>query len=807
MGHLGLGGQVLSEDAAMRGEQLRNRRHDRRRDNRVQGSELLEDRRMLAQTTGLFFNNAGSTDGYTLFAPNTSHSTYLIDKDGDVVNTWTSEYLPGLNAYLQPDGSLLRDGSPHGQSGNGFINAPGAGGLMERFDWEGNKNWEFAYDSPTVLAHHDFEVMPNGNILLIAWEYKTEAQATAAGRDPNLPGPGYMYPDHIVEVHPDYVNGGGTIVWQWHIWDHLVQEFDPTKGNYHGPTGVEDNPQLIDVNYVSTFDEGSSPGEDWTHANGIDYNAELDQIVLSVREFSEFWIIDHSTTAAEAAGHSGGNSGRGGDLLYRWGNPQTYDRGTAADRQLYYQHDPRWIDDGTPGAGHITVFNNGIGRPGQDFTAVYEIAPPLQEDGSYAISAGQAWGPAAPAWVYTAPLANFSAIISSTQRLANGNTLVVYGVKGTMTEVTPDGVEVWKYVSPYAGDQVIGAEQTIPPLGVNDPLIGSLFVNFTFQAQFYPQEYLAQFASTVADRHLFYNQSKFDGLSSAINAADDGAIAPDKEAYFAGSGVSSFANVSSYSRGINGVMIDLAGMHGNITTSDFTFRVGGNNTLASWTAAPSPAAITVRGGAGAEGSDRIEIVWPAGAVRNQWLEITLAANSSTGLLTPDVFYFGSRVGDTGLETPTDWFLTSPLDAEAIFANVGSQKTVGSIYDFNRDGQVSSTDGMLAFSIQGVLFKLDLPGNIAVGLPLAARQDQDLRNAIAAMAVAAAGASVPATGGALLSGADHREDDDGVTTRDSDATIRQGTSLAPRFSKVRAAAVDAALAGAKHGDKLLDEILA
>jgi hypothetical protein len=789
----------------MRGDHLRSRRlrtkrreesrsalYSRSFENRRLGSELLEDRRMLALTTGLFFNSEGSTDGYTLFAPNTSHTTYLIDKDGDVVNSWTSEYLPGLIAYLQPDGSLLRDGSPHGQDGNGTINAPGAGGLLERFDWEGNKTWEFAYDSPTVLAHHDFEVLPNGNILLIAWEYKTEAEATAAGRDPSLPGPGYLYPDHIVEVQPDYENGGGTIVWQWHIWDHLVQEFDATKANYHGPTGVEDNPQLIDVNYVSTFDEGTSAGEDWTHANGIGYNPQLDQIVLSVREFSEFWIIDHSTSPAEAAGHTGGNSGRGGDLLYRWGNPQTYDRGTAADRQLYYQHDPRWIDDGTPGAGHITVFNNGIGRPGEDFTAVDEIAPPLLEDGSYAISAGQAWGPAAPTWVYTAPLANFSAIISSTQRLPNGNTLVVYGVNGTMTEVTPDGTEVWKYVNPYAGDQMIGPEQAIPPLGVDDPLIGSLFVNFTFQAQFYPQDYLAEFAATVADRHLFYNQSKFDGLSSAINAADDGAIAPDKVAYLVGDGPSTFANVSSYSRGINGVMIDLTGIHGAITASDFTFRVGSNNALDTWTAAPSPTAITVRSGAGIEGGDRIEIVWPNGAIRNQWLEVTLAANSSTGLLTPDVFYFGSRVGDTGVESPEDSFVTNPLDVNAIFGNIGPQKPIASIYDFNRDGQINSTDGALAFASAGFLFKLDLPGNIAAGVPLVALPDQSLRNAISSSIGSLAGISGQATGpvsGPQLAEISRREDSASAALRGSDATLRHGTPILElRPGKLRAEVV-------------------
>jgi hypothetical protein len=328
---------------------------------------------------------------------------------------------------------LIRDAAPHGQGGNGSIQAAGAGGLLERFDWDGNKTWEFAYDSPTHLAHHDFEVMPNGNILLIAWELKAEAEATQAGRDPNLPGPGFLYPDHIVEVLPDLINGGGTVVWEWHVWDHLVQEFDITKDNWHGPTGVEDHPELIDVNYVSTADVGAGDAQDWTHANGIDYNAELDQIVLSVREFSEFWIIDHSTTTAEAAGHTGGDSGRGGDLLYRWGNPQAYDRGDADDRILYYQHDPQWIPDGLPGAGNITVFNNGFGQPGTDQSHAVEMTPPVDVNGNYPIDAGQPFGPAAATWTYTAPVGDFSAIISGAQRLPNGNTLVDYGVKGTFS--------------------------------------------------------------------------------------------------------------------------------------------------------------------------------------------------------------------------------------------------------------------------------------------------------------------------------------------------------------------------------------
>lgn len=670
-------------------------------------AELLEPRMLLAQTTGLFFNEPEASDGYVLFAPNTSDTTFLIDKQGNVVNSWESEHLPGLVAHLLPDGSLIRDGAPHGQDGNGFINAVGAGGLFERFDWEGNKIWEFAYDSPQYLAHHDFEIMPNGNLLIIAWEYRSEAEATQAGRDPSLPGDGYLYPDKIVEVEPDYENGGGTVVWEWKVWDHLVQEFDPSKSNYYGATGVETNPQLIDINFVSTFSPGGGQAEDWTHANGIDYNAELDQIVLSVREFSEIWIIDHSTTTAQAAGHSGGNYGRGGDLLYRWGNPQAYDRGSEADRKLFFQHDPRWIPDGQEGAGNITVLNNGLARPGTDFTSVEEITPPILPNGTYSLAVGAAYGPATTAWTYNGPVANFAAIISGAMRLPNGNTLITYGTNGNMTEVTPGGEEVWKYVNPFAGDQMIGPEDPIPPLGVNDPLLGTLLVNFVFQAQHYAADEIAPLSPSVVGRRLFYNNSKFDGSSAAIGVADDAAIATDKSAYRVGDGISSFANVSSYSRGINGVMIDVTHVPGTISADDFTFRLGGNNNLASWTVAPAPTAISVRAGAGAGGTDRVVITWADSAIKNTWLEVSLLATEDTGLATADTFYFGSRLGDSGINAPPLAAVTSAFDEIGARSNPGIFQPVTNVYDYDRSQTVGASDALIARFNGGLLNMLNL----------------------------------------------------------------------------------------------------
>src|SRR5262249_16266582 len=147
---------------------------------------------------------------------------------------------------------------------------------------------------------------------------------------------------------------------------------------------------------------------------------------------------------------------------------------------------------------------------------------------------------------YNAPVEDFSAIISGVQRLPNGNDLITFGVRGDMTEVTPAGVEVWKFVNPYTGFGTLGPEDPIPSLAFSDPLLGSLRTNFTFRAAHFPLGYTPQLVSTVAGRKLFYNRSAFDGNNASINASDDAAIATNKTAYLPGDGLATFNNVSSY---------------------------------------------------------------------------------------------------------------------------------------------------------------------------------------------------------------------------------------------------------------------
>ena len=183
--------------------------------------------------------------------------------------------------------------------------------------------------------------------------------------------------------------------------------------------------------------------------------------MLSSREFSEIWIIDHSTTTAEAATHHGGRHGKGGDLLYRWGNPQTYRAGTAKDRRLFNQHDAHWIPAGLPGEGHVLVFNNGSGRPDGDYSSADEIILPMDVEGEYEHKASVAFGPEAAAWSYSAPNKTefFAAFMGGTQRLPNGDTLVSTGIGGVVFEVNADKKIVWRYVIPAKAAGGIGVPQ------------------------------------------------------------------------------------------------------------------------------------------------------------------------------------------------------------------------------------------------------------------------------------------------------------------------------------------------------------
>jgi hypothetical protein len=429
-----------------------------------------------AAKVGLQINDPKALQGYTLFSPLQSSKTYLIDMQGKVVRTWEGAGNPASCAYLLENGNLLRP-CGLGQETKGFA-GPAHGGRIQLFSWDGEILWDFKFFNDKQLPHHDIHPMPNGNVMLIVSDKKSPEEVKMAGRLPNLVGAHFLA-DSLVEIKQTGKTTG-EVVWEWHLWDHLVQELDKEKPKFGK---VAEHPELVDLNfgqdvtakYAAKKDGldklkgigyvgggkggGKGGGTDWTHVNGVAYNPDLDQLLFSIHNFSEIWIIDHSTTTAEAASHKGGKSGKGGDLLYRWGNPRGYGAGTKKDQTLFAQHNSHWIPKGLPGAGNILIFNNGQGRPDGAYSTVDEIIPPVDAKGQYVLKTGTAFGPEKATWSYRAPNPKdfYSNFISGAQRLPNGNTLICSGANGIVFEVTPEKEMVWKYVNP-AGDQGKGGK-------------------------------------------------------------------------------------------------------------------------------------------------------------------------------------------------------------------------------------------------------------------------------------------------------------------------------------------------------------
>ena len=419
------------------------------------------------QPRGLLLNTPDARPGYVYFAPLLSDTTYLIETvSGAVVRTWESELVPSGFVYLLDNGHLLRGGrEPEAP----VFSGGGQGGRIQEFTWEGDLVWDYRFASEEHLLHHDVTVMPNGNILAIAWEAKSRDETQQKGLRPEMTPEEGVWPDMILELEPQSPDAA-RVVWEWHAWDHMIQNRDASLGDHGEPAA---HPELIDINggrqlpeeiaedelarfreagYVPA-DSEHDPSSDLMHTNAIVYNAALDQIAISNHEYHEIWIIDHSTTTEEAAGHSGGRWGRGGDLLYRWGNPRAYGRGDETDQRTFGQHDVRWIPDGLPGAGNMLVFSNNVPGPDGPHSEVFEIMPPTDDAGRYVLSGADPFGPTTPTWSYAAsdPTSFHSPFVSGAHRLPDGHTLITSGGPGRVFELTPEGEIVWDYRSPYSG--------------------------------------------------------------------------------------------------------------------------------------------------------------------------------------------------------------------------------------------------------------------------------------------------------------------------------------------------------------------
>jgi len=324
-----------------------------------------------------------------------------------------------------------------------------------------------------------------------------------AGRRPDLIPDGEVWNNLVIELRPDK-QGGAEQVWQWSVWDHLVQDFDPKKANFDS---VAAHPELVDINFcppggkfacrnrdllrsekrsnpsqLITAQGPSKTGEkDWLHINAVSYDPIRDQVVMSVNIACEFIIVDHGLTTAEAQGHTGGKRGKGGDILYRFGNPQVSRCGDRMGQVLFCQHSVQFLRD-VPGDGNILLFNNGR-APDRLWSTVDEFK--LPDDGGVYL---ESTASKPPHWSFGPPIGRrgsfYCTHISGCQRLPNGNTLVIQGPQGIIVEATPDGEEVWRYVNP-----VMIIEGGVAYVRQGDQRTTGRFS--LFSARRYPRDYAA----------------------------------------------------------------------------------------------------------------------------------------------------------------------------------------------------------------------------------------------------------------------------------------------------------------------------
>lgn len=418
-----------------------------------------------------YIDGSAVYDGYTMFA--SRGTTYLIDLNGRVVHTWKI----GTNPKLLANGGILdaTKTDPSGHSG------------FQEVDWSSATVWNYTETRTGYTPHHDYERIYNTKLgqyttIYIANKDITNAEAIAAGCDPaNAPYDGAQM-DTIVEVAMN-----GTVVWEWRFFDHGIQDVDATKANYVGAgKTISDYPGRLDFNLPN-----NPVRKDWLHCNALDYNQDLDQIVINSVQ-GEFYVVDHGNTFVpnDPAASIALAAGSAGDFLYRFGDPARYGKGsfpsvgadwttsTTGTKQMGGTHDIQWIPDGVPGAGNFLVFNNGqylLERAPQSYAleinGYYDSSS--QDTGHYVDppSAGyHALVPADPqntskqarlvsnqtVWMYGSKSCQelFSHIGSSAQRLPNGNTLICADTNGKIFEVTSGGKIVWEYVDPVASTGV-----------------------------------------------------------------------------------------------------------------------------------------------------------------------------------------------------------------------------------------------------------------------------------------------------------------------------------------------------------------
>ncbi|WP_404308008.1 M60 family peptidase N-terminal accessory domain-containing protein [Neorhodopirellula lusitana] len=223
----------------------------------------------------------------------------------------------------------------------------------------------------------------------------------------------------------------------------------------------------------------------------------------------------------------------------------------------------------------------------------------------------------------------------------------------------------------------------------------------------------------------------------ATAAYGESVIDPTKSALREPGAVASMANYTNYTQGLNRIVIDIDDMTATtLDETDFEFRTGNTEDFGNeedWTST-QPSAINVELLTGS--TKRVTIDWPHKAIMNQWLEVTVKANSNTNLDQDDVFYFGNQVGDVDGSTSASNRVTvnafDTLDVKFGQSSIANSVGIGHLYDLDRSGAVNAFDTLDAkfnqMSLGGLfLITLPLPSTTAASQVAATSSSTYLQN--------------------------------------------------------------------------------
>jgi len=384
-------------------------------------------------------------NGYTLFIARETGPA-LVDMNGNVVRLWKG--LHGFPAKLLPGGQVMASLGVRSPK-YGFMDYTD----VVQVDWDGNVVWKFDQyeyiEDPgqegmwMARQHHDYQREGNpvgyyapgldpkvegGNTLILGHKDVTDSRIS------DKP----LLDDVIYEVNWD-----GDIIWEWVCSEH----FDEMDFSEAARNAMARNPTMV---------VGDGQIGDWMHMNSVSTlgpNRMFDEGDKRFHPENVIWDGRQTNIIAITDKESG-------KIVWQIGPDYDRDQGLKKMGWIIGQHHAHMIPRGLPGEGNILVFDNGgfagYGSPNpgaptghndalRDYSRIIEFDPvTLKVVWQYSyLEAG-----------YLPKMNNsdfYSPLISSAQRLPNGNTLITEGSLGRIFEVTKGYEIVWEYISPYYG--------------------------------------------------------------------------------------------------------------------------------------------------------------------------------------------------------------------------------------------------------------------------------------------------------------------------------------------------------------------